>query len=335
MSGRESAMTVLAVNMGSTSLKLSAFRNGARVAQARRGGLVPGGHGAALEEAIAETATRIGAAPDAVLHRIVHGGERSAPERLDAKAIERLDALSPLAPLHNPPALAAVRALAEHEPDLPQIAIFDTAFHASLPEPERTIPIPPEAGGPAMRRYGFHGISYAGVAAAIDPLPERLLALHLGGGCSACAILNGRSVATTMGYSPTSGLPGGTRSGDIDPMAVLDLARRHGIDEAGAILNRRSGLLALGGSADMRTLRAEGGTRAIDHLVHACLRHAGALVAAMRGVDAVAFTGGIGENDEAFRDAVMDGLAWTGCTTSHVVPADEAATMLRLAAPLL
>ncbi|MGR3542645.1 MAG: acetate/propionate family kinase [Hasllibacter sp.] len=323
-------MTVLCVNAGSTSLKLSAFRDGARVAAAQRDRLPEGGHAAALAEMLAGLP-----APAAAVHRIVHGGDRAEPARLDRAALAALDALSPLAPLHNPPALAAVRALAGIDPDLPQIGVFDTAFHATLPAAETVLPIPAGDRAGGLRRYGFHGISYAGVAAALDPRPERLLALHLGGGCSGCAILGGRSVATTMGYSPTSGLPMGTRSGDLDPMATLAFARRHGIDGAAEVLNRRSGLTALGGSADMRTLRAQGRDGAVAHLLHWTLRHAGALIAAMRGLDAVAFTGGIGENDVAFREAVMEGLAWTGCATAHVVPADEEGTMLRLAGPLL
>ncbi|PRY93078.1 acetate kinase [Hasllibacter halocynthiae] len=323
-------MTVLCLNAGSTSLKLSAFRDGVRVASNQRDRLAEGGHAAALFEMLADLPR-----PRAAVHRIVHGGDRAEPALLDDATLTALDALAPLAPLHNPPALAAVRALTRIDPDLPQIAVFDTAFHATMPEVERALPLPEEERARGLRRYGFHGISYSGVAAALDPLPGRLLALHLGGGCSACAIVGGRSVATTMGYSPASGLPMGTRAGDLDPMAVLDLARRHGADGAAEILNRRSGLLALGGSADMRTLRAEGRGAAVEYLVHWTLRQCGALIAAMRGLDAVAFTGGIGENDASFREAVMEGLAWTGCRAAHVVPADEEATMLRLARPLL
>jgi acetate kinase len=165
-----------------------------------------------------------------------------------------------------------------------------------------------------IRRYGFHGLSYAAMVAGWDgALPARLLAYHLGNGASACAILDGRSVATTMGYSPLSGLTMGTRAGDIDGNAVLRLAEFFGVDQAGRMLNRESGLLALGGASDMRALAGTAaGAFARDHFAYWAVRHGGSLAAAMGGLDAVAFTGGIGENDAGIRAAILRGLAFLG-----------------------
>jgi acetate kinase len=200
-----------------------------------------------------------------------------------------------------------------------------------------------------LRRYGFHGISYAAlvrVLAARGPLPERMLACHLGNGCSLAAIVNGRSVATTMGYSPLDGLTMGTRTGGIDGNAVLRLAEVHGVEKAGRILNRESGLLGLGGASDVRALHAAGtdeASFALQHFAYWAVRHAGSMVAAMGGLDAVVFTGGIGENDAWMRKEILSGLVYLGVspdlsanarnetilqdTTSRVVilvvPADE------------
>ncbi len=202
-----------------------------------------------------------------------------------------------------------------------------------------------------IRRYGFHGTSYASLVGRLPevsgaPLPDRVLALHLGNGASLCAIADGRSVATTMGYSPLDGLTMGTRAGGIDGNAVLRLVADHGAEGAGRILNHESGLLALGGVSDMRALHARGtpgAAFAVEHFCYWALRHAGSMIAAMGGLDAVAFTGGIGENDVAVRAALLTGLDWAGVAldaranaagtaklhvegsrvTAWIVPADE------------
>ncbi|NJS38599.1 MAG: hypothetical protein HC783_05815, partial [Rhodobacteraceae bacterium] len=172
-----------------------------------------------------------------------------------------------------------------------------------------------------IRRYGFHGLSYAAlvrILAARGPLPQRLLACHLGNGASLCAIVNGRSVATTMGYSPLDGLTMGTRTGQIDGNAVLRLVEDHGLDRAKTLLNRESGLLGLGGSSDLRTLHAAGTADAqfaLDHFAYWAVRHAGSMVAAMGGLDAVVFTGGIGENDAWMRKEILSGLAFLGVSS--------------------
>jgi acetate kinase len=203
-------------------------------------------------------------------------------------------------------------------PDLAQFVAFDTAFHASNPAVAVTYALPGEERARGLRRYGFHGLSYAAIVRKVqesgpNALPERLLSFHLGNGCSLCAIHQGRSVATTMGYSPLEGLTMGTRAGGIDGNAVLEMVAHHGVDAAAHILNRQSGLLALGGHSDMRALHSAGtpdAAFAIDHFAYWATRHAGSLIAAMGGVDAISFTGGIGENDHIIRSKILNGLAF-------------------------
>jgi acetate kinase len=234
--------------------------------------------------------------------------------------MDEIEACIALAPLHNPNNLSVIRAVAQAAPELPQFASFDTAFHATNPEVALRYAVPGEQDAAGIRRYGFHGISYSGLVQQLPeisnkPLPKRLLALHLGNGASLCAIRDGRSVATTMGYSPLDGLTMGTRTGGIDGNAVLRLASEFGIEEAAALLNRRSGLLALGGRSDMRALQESDTAQARFAIAHFCywaIRHAGSMIAAMGGLDALAFTGGIGENDSAVRARIMSGLAWLG-----------------------
>lgn len=274
----------------------------------------------------------------AAAHRVVHGGPSLvAPCRITPEVAGRIEAAIPLAPLHNPHNLGAIRALAGLVPKVAQYASFDTAFHATNPEVARRYAIPAEDAAAGIRRYGFHGISYAGLVHTLPelsgaPLPRRLLALHLGNGASLCAILAGRSVATTMGYSPLDGLTMGTRSGEIDGNAVLRLAQIHGIAEAGRRLNHDSGLKALGGLSDMRALHAAGTPEArfaIDHFCYWAGRHAGAMIAAMGGLDAVVFTGGIGENDAVVRAAIAGQLEWLGL---RLDPAANAINAARLSA---
>lgn len=254
-------------------------------------------------------------------HRVVHGGQNlTAPVLINSNILSAIEACNPLAPLHNPHNLAAIRALSSLAPDLPQVAVFDTAFHATNPEVARRYAIPAAADRKGIRRYGFHGISYESLVARLpglagQALPDRLLAFHLGNGASIAAIRGGRSVATTMGYSPLEGLTMGTRAGGIDGNAVLRLVADHGLDRAAEILNRESGLLALGGESDMRALRARATPEAqfaLDHFAYWAVRHAGSMIAAMGGLDGVAFTGGIGENDAVMRLSILRGLAWAG-----------------------
>ncbi|MET4129266.1 acetate kinase [Roseovarius sp. MBR-6] len=335
---------VLVINAGSSSIKLAVFAGGAarlsglvegiggagrlRLGDARREGDFPD-HAAALS-ALLDALSGQGAPLDtfrAAAHRVVHGGSLTAPARLTPDTLATIRAAIPLAPLHNPHNLAAIETLARLAPDLPQTASFDTAFHATNPDLATRYAVPAHIAARGIRRYGFHGISFAALTEALPrlsgaPLPARLLALHLGNGCSLCAIRDGKSVATTMGYSPLSGLTMGTRAGEIDGNAVLRLAEEDGIDATRHLLNHESGLRGLsGGPSDMRALLADpspGSAFAVDHFCYWATRQAGSLIAAMGGVDALAFTGGIGENAAPVRARIVEGLDWLGARLDAV-----------------
>ncbi|MFB1025724.1 MAG: acetate kinase [Octadecabacter sp.] len=264
----------------------------------------------------------------AAAHRVVHGGTSLVqPCRITDDVIAGIEAATPLAPLHNPNNLAGIRALQKLAPDLPQYASFGTAFHATNPPVATAYAIPKKDRDMGIRRYGFHGLSYAWIVTQFeDRLPDRLLAFHLGSGASLCAIHKGKSVATSMGYSPLDGLTMGTRSGAIDGMAVLRMAEIHGAAEASRRLNKDSGLKGLGGANDMRLLLAadtDQANFAVDHFCYWAARHAGSAVVAMGGLDAVAFTGGIGQNSADIRDRIMAHLAFLGDVPVHVINADE------------
>ena len=262
-------------------------------------------------------------------HRVVHGGGVfNEPVLIGTAVLERLDGFCALAPHHQPHNVAAIRALREVAPHLPQVACFDTAFHATIPDIATVLPLPRKFRERGVRRYGFHGLSYAGLVGrlpdiAAAPLPKRLLACHLGNGASLCAIREGASIATTMGFSTLDGLIMATRSGALDPGVILHLlqAEKMKADELEKLLYDHSGLLALSGtSPDMRQLLAADGHEArfaVEVFCHAVQLHAGAMIAAMEGVDAIAFTGGIGENAAPVRARIMDRLAWTGLVADH------------------
>ena len=320
---------MLVVNAGSSSLKLALYDGLQQTGQARFDRIGSGGaedHLAALRIGLEE----MGVAPGsltAAAHRVVHGGTALTQAcRITPQVLSAIEACVPLAPLHNPANLAGIRALAALAPEMPQYASFDTAFHATNPAVATRYAIPETAG---IRRYGFHGLSYAALVRKVkemrgNDLPNRLLALHLGNGASLCAVLNGQSVATTMGYSPLSGLTMGTRCGDIDGNAVLRLAEMHGLDAAARLLNHDGGLLALGGQSDMRALGSDTkGRFAVAHFCYWAIRHAGSMIAAMGGINAMAFTGGIGENDADVRDRIVRGLVWAGIVPVFVVAAEE------------
>jgi acetate kinase len=283
------------------------------------------GHAGALEALLAAVRGALGdAALAGVGHRVVHGGAAFAgPVRVDDEVLARLQTFVPLAPLHQPHNLRPIRLLRERDPGLAQVACFDTAFHRTLPPVAERFALPEELFEAGLRRYGFHGLSYEHVASVLPSLDAaaargRTVALHLGNGASMCALLAGRSVATTMGFSVLDGLCMGTRCGALDPGAVLWLAGERGLD-AGAIeelLYDRSGLLGVSGlSSDMRTLLASPDPRArlaVDLFVYRIARELGSLAAALGGLDAVVFTGGIGENAAAIRERVCRDAAWLG-----------------------
>ena len=321
---------LLVVNAGSSSIKLALFDGLHQVRSGRVEEIGAQGHAAALAGLLAQG---FGDGLTAAAHRVVHGGALLTDAcRIDDGVMAAIEACVPLAPLHNPANLVAIRALGTLMPALPQYASFDTAFHASNPGVAQRYALPAEAEALGLRRYGFHGISFAALVRKVreiggGALPKRLLALHLGNGASLCAIMDGHSVATTMGYSPLDGLTMGTRAGAIDGNAVLRLAEVYGVAEAGRILNRDSGLKGLGGSSDMRALHAAGTPEArfaVQHFCYWAIRHAGSMIAAMGGLDAVVFTGGIGENDALVRTEILNGLDWiANGKPVWVIPADE------------
>ncbi|WBX83075.1 acetate/propionate family kinase [Sphingosinicella microcystinivorans] len=260
----------------------------------------------------------------AIGHRVVHGGtDFAAPRRVDDALLAALETLCPLAPLHQPHNLAAIRAIAALRPDLPQIACFDTAFHHDRPELATRLAIPRELHAQGIRRYGFHGLSYEYIArrlAEIDPetAKGRVIAAHLGNGASLCAMRGGRSVDTTMGFTALDGLMMGTRCGSIDPGVVLHLQTQMGMSaaEVEQMLYRKSGLLGVSGvSSDMRALSESASPdaeEAIALFVWRAAREAGALIACIEGLDGLVFTAGIGENHAAVRARICARLAWAG-----------------------
>lgn len=250
----------------------------------------------------------------AVAHRIVHGGTRGAPVQVDALLLEELQNLSALAPLHQPQGLAALRAMRELLPAVPQIACFDTSFHQTMPERAWRLPLP-DLGLPQLRRYGFHGLSFESIARRLPdkaPAARRVVIAHLGSGASLCALNDGSSIATTMGMTPLDGVPMATRSGAVDPGAVLWLLSQPGYtpERVTDLLYRESGLRGISGlSGDMVTLLASDDPRAAMAVDLFCLRCAQALAALtveLGGLDALVFTGGIGERAAAVRAAIVD-----------------------------
>ena len=257
-------------------------------------------------------------------HRVVHGGlDYAAPVRLTAGIVGQLERFIPLAPLHQPNNLMPIRLLLANQPELPQVACFDTAFHRTQPEVAQAFALPPEITGRGVRRYGFHGLSYeyiSSVLPEVDPgaADGRTVVLHLGNGASMCAIDHGRSVASTMGFTAMDGLPMGTRCGSLDPGVVLYLVDELKMDARAIekLLYQQSGLLGVSGlSSDMRTLLVADEPEAkfaVDLFVYRITRELGSLAAALGGLDALAFTGGIGEHAAPIRERICRAAAWLG-----------------------
>lgn len=257
-------------------------------------------------------------------HRVVHGGRNHvAPVVVDPAIVAALEALTPLAPHHQPHNVAAIRAVMHRAPQLPQVACFDTAFHARQPPVARRLPLPREYEARGLLRYGFHGLSYEYIIGALPrytdgQLPDRVIVAHLGNGASLCAVRDGRAIDTTMGFSTLDGLLMGTRCGTIDPGALLHLMRVDGLGEAelSDLLYNRCGLLGISGiSADMRILLESDAPQAREAVAMFCYvlrKQIGALVAALEGLDALVFTGGIGEHAVRVRADVCRALSWTG-----------------------
>ncbi|MGZ0232839.1 acetate kinase [Streptomyces sp. CPS1] len=350
------ATRVLVLNSGSSSLKyqLLDMRDASRLAVGlvERIGeqtsriehtCVPGGetreqngpiadHDAALK-AVAGELARDGVgldSPDllAIGHRVVHGGMFfTEPTVIDDGVITEIERLIPVAPLHNPANLTGIRTARALRPDLPQVAVFDTAFHTTMPEPAARYAIDPKiADRHRVRRYGFHGTSHAYVSRAAarllgkDPSEVNVIVLHLGNGASASAVEQGRCVDTSMGLTPLEGLVMGTRSGDLDPAVIFHLARVGGMsmDEIDTLLNKRSGLFGLCGDNDMREIRRridegdEEAALAFDIYIHRLKKYIGAYFAVLGKVDAIVFTAGVGENAAPVREAAIAGLEGLG-----------------------
>ena len=312
-------LRVLVVNAGSTSLKLS---------------VVSG-------DDESEPVESLEAAPpvDAVAHRIVHGGERfREPVLIDEEVEHELEALVALAPLHNTPALRALADARRVLPDVPHVAVFDTGFHRTIPPVASTYALPRRFREQGIRRFGFHGLSVQWAAEQV-PVP-RLVVCHLGGGCSVTAVRDGRSVDTTMGFSPLEGVPMATRSGSVDPGALLYLLQTGTpLDELDHALEYESGLAGLsGGSGDVRDLESSDDPAAQLALEVYAYRIAGAvaaMAAALGGLDALVFTAGVGEHSARVRDAVCDRLRFLGDFRVEVVAAREDLVAARAARALL
>ena len=348
------ADAVLTINAGSSSLKFSVYRIGADdrphlsakgqvegigtsprlVAEDAAGQMLverrwpedrSSGHaeffrvvGSWLREQFSDTALL------GVGHRVVHGGvDYAAPVRVDPTVVTKLEALCPLAPLHQPHNLAGIRAVAAVQPDLPQVACFDTGFHRGHPELADWFALPRRFYDEGIRRYGFHGLSYEYIASVLPEVaPEiangRVVIAHLGSGASMCAMTAGRSIDSTMGFTALDGLPMGTRCGALDPGVVLHLSRAHGMDADSIerMLYHECGLKGVSGiSNDMRTLLASdepGARQAIDLFVWRISRELGALAGAQCGLDGLVFTAGIGERSAEIRERVCERAAWLG-----------------------
>jgi acetate kinase len=271
----------------------------------------------------------------AVGHRVVHGGQHySLPVLIDANVLMELETLVPLAPLHQPHNLATIRVLLETMPSLPQVACFDTAYHRTQPDVAQRFAIPRRFADDGVRHYGFHGLSYEYIASILPTLEPiladaRVIVAHLGSGASLCAVHKGRSIATTMGFSPLDGLVMGTRCGSIDPGVLLYLMDRHNMDARALeqLLYYQSGLLGVSGiSNDMRTLLASDdpcAQEAIELFVYRVGREIGSLVAALGGLDALVFTGGIGEHSTVIRSKVCRQAAWLGLELDETVNETE------------
>ncbi len=338
---------ILVLNCGSSSLKFGLFMAGAaamttlasgefvRIGQPGGAFAARDGSGRSITEAahVIDPAQAIGRvlalfvawglpAPDAVGHRLVHGGPKLRRHCLiDRRVMDMLGAAAPFAPLHIPEALAVIGAATTLLPDLPQAGCFDTAFHACLPDVARILPIPRGFEAEGVFRYGFHGLSYESILHQLgEAPPDRLVIAHLGNGASVTAVKAGVSIDTSMGLTPTGGVMMGSRSGDLDPGVLLYLVREKHFDAARleALVDRESGLLGVSGvGSDLRDLHEAVASNAdarlaIDMFAYQLRKQLGAMIAALGGIDWLVFTGGIGENDVLLREKICAGLGGLG-----------------------
>ncbi len=316
-------MHIQTVDVGSSSVKLALFdlhRGDSHTAPVRSSQIYVHGDdlGAAIDEAILEI-TRAGT-PDVISHRIVFGeSERDAPAVVSERLLSELEAGFELEPLHLPAQVALVRALGVRFPRVPQVVCFDTAFHRRMPSVAKRVPLP-RSLGPALQRYGYHGLSYEYVSSVLGSMRGRMVIAHLGSGSSMCALRDGRPTDTTMGFSPLGGLMMATRPGDLDPGIFLYLLKRGEMnaEELADLFYRKSGLLGVSGTTgDMERLlrmaaRDDDAREAIELYVYQLRKHLGAMVAALGGLDSLVFTGGIGENSPEIRASVCEKLDYLG-----------------------
>jgi acetate kinase len=350
----ESGSAILALNSGSSSLKFGLYRVGASRAEMLLSGEAEaiGGTDGKFHardsrgdvlccESVSlpgqrEAIIRIGGllaeanipAPTAIGHRLVHGGPRLREHCLiDDAVAEQLKTASVFAPLHTPSALSVVRFAQEHFPGLPQVACFDTVFHAELPEVARVLPIPKALQSEGIYRYGFHGLSCESIVRQLgDDLPDHLVIAHLGNGASVTAVKDGKSIDTSMGLTPTGGVIMGTRSGDLDPGVLIYLMREKKFDAAmlEELVDHRSGLLGISSTGgDMRRLHEAAASNAdarlaIQMFCYSVRKQVAAMGAALGGIDLIVFTGGIGENDVEARAAICEGLYWIGVKLDQI-----------------
>ena len=320
---RDSTMNILALNSGSSTLKFGLYRVAASGIETLRSEAI-----ATSDQA--DASTRLGnllaepgmPAPGAIGHRIVHGGPKLRQHCLiDAAVLRQLEAAAVFAPLHTPAALSVLRFAQQRFPGLPQVACFDTRFHAGLPEVARVLPIARELRALGLQRYGFHGLSLESIVRQLgNDLPQRVVIAHLGNGASVTAVKGGQSIDTSMGLTPTGGVVMGTRSGDLDPGVLIYLMREKQFDAARleALVDHRSGLLGISGlSSDMRRLHEAAVSNpdarlAIEMFCYSVRKQIAAMIAALDGIDLLVFTGGIGETDAQVRAAICGGLSWIG-----------------------
>jgi acetate kinase len=348
MSNTPSESTVLALNSGSSSLKFGLYRVTASGADTLFTGAAesigePSGqfqvrdsHGNTLTHDTApivsqqDAVIRIGTlferaqtpAPTAIGHRVVHGGPKLRQHCLiDAKVSQQLENAAAFAPLHTPAAISVIRFAQEHFPGLPQVACFDTTFHAGMPDVARVLPIPRELRSLGIQRYGFHGLSCESIVHQLgSDLPDRLIIAHLGNGASVTAVKGGKSIDTSMGLTPSGGVVMGTRSGDLDPGVLVYLMREKKFDAAMLedLVDHRSGLLGISGvGSDMRRLHDAASSNpdvrlAIEMFCYSVRKQIAAMIVVLDGVDMIVFTGGVGENDTEVRASICAGLSWVG-----------------------
>ncbi len=317
------SLNVLALNSGSSSLKYGLYRVDSTSAQKLFGGnVLTADHPDAIDKVVSELAASGIPPPDAVGHRIVHGGPSLRQHcRIDDAVLSRLQAAAAFAPLHAPAALQIVRFAQVHFPGVPQVACFDTQFHVGLPDVARVLPIAREWLSAGIQRYGFHGLSLESIVRQFGvALPQRLVIAHLGNGASITAVLGGLSIDTSMGMTPSGGVIMGTRSGDLDPGLLVYLMREMKLDadHLETLIDQRSGLLGISGlSGDMRRLHDAAASNhdarlAIEMFCHSVRKQVAAMTAVLGGLDMLVFTGGIGENDAEVRAEICAGLTWMG-----------------------